>query len=175
MWPCSIAKRSVGEEGVKGEERQKIRSCIMSTRRKVSSRRRIVFSLDKWECVYCGEKPEQKVALTIDHLVPQTFEGTHSIENMVSACYACNTRRGCKPLVRATLRFGRFRDPSNTYGKPSETLLVQAESVPTRIEKYQPPFCWWCETKRYVKWRRRWLIWSYYVLIGKGREDRMKR
>jgi 5-methylcytosine-specific restriction endonuclease McrA len=46
-------------------------------------------------CVYCG----QWVAGTIDHVVPRHRGGTNDRENLVSACYSCNSRKGHRTAV----------------------------------------------------------------------------
>lgn len=47
--------------------------------------RRAVFARDGGRCVYCGA-----AATSIDHVVPRSRGGTHSWDNVVSACQRCN-------------------------------------------------------------------------------------
>lgn len=42
-----------------------------------------------YACVYCGDSPEH-----VDHFVPLTLGGSHSIGNLVPACSGCNLRKG---------------------------------------------------------------------------------
>jgi 5-methylcytosine-specific restriction endonuclease McrA len=52
-----------------------------------------VFLRDRWECQYCGERfstPE----LTFDHLIPRSRGGHTAWNNIVTACYDCNLRKG---------------------------------------------------------------------------------
>jgi len=50
-----------------------------------------VFNRDKHTCQYCGRQGKE---LTLDHVIPRRMGGEHSWENVVSACKACNLRKG---------------------------------------------------------------------------------
>jgi 5-methylcytosine-specific restriction endonuclease McrA len=56
-------------------------------------RREQIFSRDDYHCVYCGECFEPD-ALTIDHVQPRMRGGDRSGGNLVTACSACNARKG---------------------------------------------------------------------------------
>jgi 5-methylcytosine-specific restriction endonuclease McrA len=60
--------------------------------------RREVFARDKGRCVYCGEVFED-AELTVDHVQPRVRNGDHSGGNLVTACQACNTRKGARRLA----------------------------------------------------------------------------
>lgn len=45
-------------------------------------------------CEYCGSEEN----ITVDHVVPISKGGAHSIENIVPACQPCNSSKGAKPL-----------------------------------------------------------------------------
>jgi 5-methylcytosine-specific restriction endonuclease McrA len=47
--------------------------------------RKAVFARDGGRCVYCSA-----VATSLDHVVPKSRGGTHTWENVVSACGRCN-------------------------------------------------------------------------------------
>jgi len=66
--------------------------------------RREIFIRDNYTCQYCGERTHE---LTIDHVIPRSRGGGHSWENLVSACRACNHRKGGKTLAEARLRLRR--------------------------------------------------------------------
>ena len=73
---------------------------------------RLVFSRDKYTCAQCaavfdpetaggphGTRPAQiddasENFLTVDHIVPRNFGGSHQLSNLRAVCYACNTTRG---------------------------------------------------------------------------------
>jgi hypothetical protein len=47
-------------------------------------------------CAYCDKKTDK---ITMDHIVPITRGGTHSIENIAPACGSCNSSKHNKPLL----------------------------------------------------------------------------
>jgi 5-methylcytosine-specific restriction endonuclease McrA len=56
-------------------------------------RREQIFARDDYQCVYCGERFEAD-ALTVDHVQPKMRGGDRSGGNLVTACWACNARKG---------------------------------------------------------------------------------
>lgn len=55
-----------------------------------------VFNRDNWTCVYCGvrvvrSKQYTPNQATIDHVIPLSKGGTHTIDNVVTACQQCNS------------------------------------------------------------------------------------
>lgn len=63
--------------------------------------RREVFLRDDFTCQYCGQHGRD---LTLDHVMPKSRGGAHTWENLVSACRACNHRKGGKTLEEARMR-----------------------------------------------------------------------
>jgi len=57
-------------------------------RARASLSRRAVFVRDHYQCQYCGAPAEN-----VDHVVPRSRGGTHTWDNVVAACKACNTRK----------------------------------------------------------------------------------
>jgi len=53
-----------------------------------------LFARDRMLCLYCGEH-FSRGELTRDHVVPLSKGGRDSWENVVTACLACNVRKGC--------------------------------------------------------------------------------
>jgi 5-methylcytosine-specific restriction endonuclease McrA len=63
-------------------------------RREASSAKRLrIYMRDKFRCQYCGDK-KTPIELTLDHIVPRSRGGDNSPINIVSACLACNNRKG---------------------------------------------------------------------------------
>jgi len=48
-----------------------------------------VFKRDGFVCVYCGAHPPEAV-MECDHVIPVSAGGTNDIDNLVTACLACN-------------------------------------------------------------------------------------
>jgi 5-methylcytosine-specific restriction endonuclease McrA len=53
-------------------------------------------------CAYCGDPSEH-----IDHIVPRSRGGQDTLDNLVGACFGCNTSKGAKSLGKFFLE-----DPS---------------------------------------------------------------
>jgi hypothetical protein len=60
-------------------------------------RRERIFARDEYRCVYCGERYEAEL-LTVDHVQPRVRGGDRSGGNLVTACSACNARKGALRL-----------------------------------------------------------------------------
>lgn len=61
--------------------------------RTVPPTRTTVMLRDAYTCQYCGATPGRH-ELTVDHVVPRSRGGTHTWENLVTACKPCNHRKG---------------------------------------------------------------------------------
>lgn len=75
------------------------------------SERFAIYRRDRNTCVYCGYiSPDGEENLTLDHVIPQSRGGNHSVENLVTCCMECNRRKknktpdewGVKPRSRCT-------------------------------------------------------------------------
>jgi hypothetical protein len=56
-----------------------------------------VFQRDAFRCRYCGSC----IDLSIDHIVPQKNGRDDSIENLVTCCRSCNSRKGARTPEQA--------------------------------------------------------------------------
>lgn len=65
-------------------------------------KREEIFERDAWRCVYCGGQFAPS-ALTVDHVQPLARGGDHSGGNVVTACGACNLRKGDRRLAEFLL------------------------------------------------------------------------
>ena len=61
-------------------------------------RRELIFARDEFQCVYCGERFDPEL-LTVDHVQPKMRGGDRSGGNLVTACGACNARKGSLRLA----------------------------------------------------------------------------
>ena len=57
--------------------------------------KREILRRDDYTCQYCGQYSSN---LTIDHIIPRHMGGQHSWGNLVTACSACNHRKGGRTL-----------------------------------------------------------------------------
>lgn len=76
--------------------------------------RREVFARDGERCQYCGQRGGQ---LTLDHVVPKHRGGEHAWENLVTACRACNHRKGGRTPQEA--RMDLLSEPRRPSTHPS--------------------------------------------------------
>jgi 5-methylcytosine-specific restriction endonuclease McrA len=54
------------------------------------NRREVFRSIDNHTCQYCGSTKH----LTLDHVIPRSKGGTHTWDNVVTACEKCNSSKG---------------------------------------------------------------------------------
>jgi 5-methylcytosine-specific restriction endonuclease McrA len=105
---------------------------IKRPRPRVRLTRREVFIRDHYTCQYCGQKTKD---LTLDHLVPRHRGGRHTWDNLVSACRACNHRKGGKTPEEARMALRRVpTEPKATsyylFGQYLETYAEWGKFIP---------------------------------------------
>lgn len=61
-----------------------------------------LFARDQYLCLYCGRN-FQRQSLTRDHVVPISRGGRDIWENVVSACFHCNSRKGSRTPQQASM------------------------------------------------------------------------
>jgi len=61
--------------------------------------RQNIFKRDGFRCGYCGSRHN----LTVDHIIPRSQGGGDSWENLITACEACNRRKGNRTPEQAGL------------------------------------------------------------------------
>ncbi|MCC7493907.1 MAG: HNH endonuclease [Fimbriimonadaceae bacterium] len=64
--------------------------------------RKGIFARDHFRCQYCGARD---LALTLDHVIPVSRSGAHDWTNLVTACVACNTKKGDRTPSEAGMTF----------------------------------------------------------------------
>lgn len=66
-----------------------------------------VWERDDYTCQYCCKKIESKTDVSADHVIPRSQGGRETYENMVTACMACNRRKGNQTPQQAGMRLAR--------------------------------------------------------------------
>ncbi len=59
----------------------------------------LVLRRDSFACTYCGRRPADGVILHVDHVVPARDGGATTVENLRTACAACNLGKGPLAVV----------------------------------------------------------------------------
>lgn len=90
----------------------RLNHMIRRPRPKVKLLRKEIFRRDGYTCQYCGRKTRQ---LTIDHVIPRHKGGEHAWNNLVSACRACNRKKGGRSPQEARMTLSHApREPKAT-------------------------------------------------------------
>lgn len=102
-----------------------------------------IFLRDQWTCQYCGIR-NRTSELNWDHVIPRSRGGPTSWENIVTACYPCNTRKADRLPEEADMRLlSKPQKPKNV-----SVLLIKlksSNSVPSSWKIYLDPksFAYW--------------------------------
>jgi 5-methylcytosine-specific restriction endonuclease McrA len=87
----------------------RLQHMVNRPRLRVKLNRREIFRRDNYTCQYCGR---QGGNLTIDHVYPRHLGGQHLWNNVVTACAACNHRKGGRTLKESGMQLARLpREP----------------------------------------------------------------
>ena len=78
----------------------RLHRLVKRPRPRVRLTRREVFFRDHYTCQYCGVTTKE---LTVDHVIPRHSGGVHAWHNVVSACHACNHRKGGRTTEEARM------------------------------------------------------------------------
>lgn len=92
-----------------------------------------IYARDSYRCQYCGSKCTV-AELTYDHVIPRSHGGRTSWENIVSACYACNSRKANRTPAQADMKL--LSKPTRPTWMPSVQIRVSARSVPDAWRDY---------------------------------------
>ena len=95
--------------------------------------RQNIFLRDSHICQYCNQKFSEK-RLTVDHVVPLSKGGRHEWTNVVTACSACNNKKGDKSLELANLKL-RSR-PEKPRWLPNRDLDLEGNRLPETWRPY---------------------------------------
>lgn len=85
-----------------------------------------VFNRDQFTCQYCGARAKE---LTIDHVIPRKRGGTHTWDNVVTACVPCNRKKAGRTPKEAGMPLKREPKPpqKNIFYIPFHYLYTYSE------------------------------------------------
>jgi 5-methylcytosine-specific restriction endonuclease McrA len=92
-----------------------------------------IYARDKYACQYCREK-KPIAELTYDHVVPRRFGGRTTWTNIVTACQACNLRKGARTPVQAGMPLRAA--PVRPDWVPAVAITVSLHSAPDAWRDY---------------------------------------
>jgi 5-methylcytosine-specific restriction endonuclease McrA len=73
--------------------------------------RKNIVKRDRHTCQYCGDT---RRSMTVDHVIPKSYGGSDTWENMVCACDRCNNKKGDRLPEMAEMKLKRRpRRPSH--------------------------------------------------------------
>ncbi len=90
-----------------------------------------IFARDRNTCQYCG-RFFSKNELSIDHLIPRSYGGKSTWENVVCSCFSCNRRKGGKTPNQAGMKL------LSTPTKPKWTPLSRISFKDLKRKEWLP-------------------------------------
>ncbi|MGD9487287.1 MAG: HNH endonuclease [Calditrichaceae bacterium] len=84
--------------------------------KRIVMNRKNILRRDHNTCQYCGKNSQP---MTIDHVIPKSYQGDDTWENLVCACLKCNTKKGNRTPEQAGMSL--LKVP----GKPSHLFFLQ--------------------------------------------------
>lgn len=100
----------------------------------LSFNKKNILKRDVYTCQYCGRNGGER--MTIDHVIPKSLGGRTVWENVVSACRACNLRKGNKSPGEAGMQL--LRKPARPRSASYLGILAYASHHYERWRKYLP-------------------------------------
>ena len=105
-----------------------LKKYIKYHKSQITLSRKNLLKRDNRVCQYCG-KTDTK--MTIDHIIPKVKGGTDTWENLVTACFKCNSKKGNKLLSEITMQLiKKPRKPSMITYLQNYVTLSQNEWKP---------------------------------------------
>lgn len=108
-------------------------------------RRQRIYARDRNRCVYCLNGPHNSHTLTLDHVIPLEYGGTHHHANLVTACYSCNSKKQARSMRAFLLYLRRLGHDTDEIGRRIRNALRrtlpkdQNSSCQQRKTYAQPP------------------------------------
>jgi 5-methylcytosine-specific restriction endonuclease McrA len=93
-----------------------------------------VYQRDDHRCQYCGGKFTSK-HLTFDHVLPRARGGLTTFTNIVTACHACNARKGNKTPEQAGMKL--FSRPVRPKSLPMRPAMI---ALPKQVPELWLPY-----------------------------------
>lgn len=92
-----------------------------------------IYIRDNYICQYCGGKHEPK-DLTLDHVIPVVKGGRKSWDNIVTACFKCNKKKGGKTPKEARMKI--LKTPKEPKWLSTLIITLKVKNVPDSWRYY---------------------------------------
>ena len=69
-------------------------------------KRRRIYARDGWRCVWCQRPVEAGRNATLDHFLAREAGGSNEADNLLTACFRCNSRRQNRPALTFAFELG---------------------------------------------------------------------
>ena len=110
-----------------------------------------VFKRDGFKCAYCGKNPPE-VTLEADHIDPKANGGTDDINNLITACFACNRGKKHIPLEKIPLKLQENLEVLKEQEEQIKEYRKFIKKIEGRINKdiesinniYKEAYSGWC-------------------------------
>jgi 5-methylcytosine-specific restriction endonuclease McrA len=113
--------------------RRRIYINVRQRRQASGMKRTRIYMRDKFRCQYCGDRKSPN-ELTLDHILPRSRGGDNSPVNVVTACVACNSRKGNRTPSEA--RMPLLTSQSALRVKLERVVLCHYAEARTEWRKY---------------------------------------
>ncbi len=100
----------------------------------LSFNKKNILKRDAYTCQYCGRNGGER--MTIDHVIPKSLGGRTVWDNVVSACRACNLKKGNKSAAEMGMQL--LRKPVRPRSASYLGILAYASQHYERWRKYLP-------------------------------------
>jgi 5-methylcytosine-specific restriction endonuclease McrA len=115
----------------------RLRKAVRMHKDGVKFSRANVLTRDHCRCCYCGLKKSLK-ELNYDHVVPRVQGGKTVFENIVTACFGCNMRKGGRTPQQARMKM-HYQPYRPTALSGSRPMLLDLSRVPESWLPYLDP------------------------------------
>lgn len=110
----------------------------MTKRKQISKRVRFeVFKRDGFTCQYCGAHPPGTL-LHVDHIEAVARGGGNEIDNLVTACEACNLGKGARALTTVP---ESLAEKATRIAEAEEQLAGYGEIMRAKLDRVESD-CW---------------------------------
>ena len=105
----------------------KLKFFVYVRRRELVPTKKNIMQRDKNTCQYCGSTKH----LTIDHVMPVSRGGENTWKNMVTACFSCNNKKGCRTPEEAGMKL------MSKPGRPTQLHVLKDYSRSNNLESWE--------------------------------------